>query len=119
MYLFDIFTQVANVKPVSKGFMDKNTAMLIALGIFALVFIGFFAVFRKKGKGRIKGPFGMDVDVEGANEQPQTRVTGADAGGNMCITESGGRGLEASKLKSGGDMDISSSSGGGRLHPKK
>jgi hypothetical protein len=48
--------------------MNGTTATLIALGLIALVFISFFAVFRSKGKGKIKGPFGMGIEVEGSND---------------------------------------------------
>jgi hypothetical protein len=99
--------------------MDKTTAIVVALGILALVFVGFFAVFRTRGKGKLKGPWGMGLDVEGSNEAQQTRVKDVEAGGNVRVAETGGRGVDASKLKAGGDVDISSSSGGGTSPPKK
>ena len=99
--------------------MDKITAIVVVCGILALVFVGFFAVFRKKGKGEFKGPFGMGLKVEGSNEPQRTRVKDVEAGGNVRVAETDGRGVDASKLKAGGDVDISSSSGGGPSPPKK
>lgn len=99
--------------------MDKTTAIVVVLAILALVFVAFFAVFRTRGKGKIKGPWGMGLDVEGSNEPQQTRVKDVKAGGSVRVTESGGRGVDASKLKASGDVEISSSSGGGTSPPKK
>ena len=101
--------------------MDKTTAALIALGILALVFIAFFAVFRSKGKGKIKGPFGTSLEVEGANEpaaQPGVRVKDAQAGGNIRAQDSAGHGVDAEKLKAKGDIDLSTSGPGGTPPPK-
>jgi len=99
--------------------MDKTTAIVVVFGILALVFVAFFAVFRNKGKGKLKGPWGIGLHVEGSNEPQQTRVKGIEAGGNVRVTETGGRGVDASKLKASGDVEISSSSSGGTSPPKK
>lgn len=99
--------------------MDKTTAIVVGLAILALGFMAFFAVFRSRGKGKIKGPWGMGLDVEGSNEQPPTRVKGVEAGGNVRVTETGGCGVDASKLKAKGDVGISSSASGGTPPPKK
>jgi hypothetical protein len=55
--------------------MDNVTATIIALIIIALVFIAFFAVFRKRGSGKIIGPFGISLEVEGSNESPPVNKT--------------------------------------------
>lgn len=99
--------------------MDKTTAIVVVIGILALVFVAFFAVFRSRGKGKLKGPWAMGLDVEGSNEPQQTRVKNVAAGGNVRVAETGGRGVDASKLKAGGDVEISSSSSGGTSPPKK
>ena len=92
--------------------MDKTTAILIALGILALVFIAFFAVFRTTGKGKIKGPFGTGIEVEGSNE-PQSKsgvtVEDAQAKGNVRAKDETGQGVTAKKLKAGGDIDLTNS----------
>jgi NB-ARC domain len=49
--------------------MDKTTATLVALGIVALVVLAFFAVFRRRGKFRIKAPL-VEVSAEGENTSP-------------------------------------------------
>jgi hypothetical protein len=94
--------------------MDKTTAVLISLGILALVFIAFFAVFRTRGKGRIKGPFGMGIEVEGSNEsqaKPGVAVKDAQAAGNIRVRDTTGQGVVAEKLKAGGDIDLTNSPG--------
>jgi hypothetical protein len=100
--------------------MNKPTATIICLGILALAFLGFFAVFRKKGKGKIKGPFGMGVEVEGSNEhasRPGVQLKDAQAGGGIRATDNTGQGVVAEKLKAGLDIEISNS--GGDAPPKK
>ncbi len=114
-------------KPGSKQFnrgkaMDKTTAVIIALGILALVFIAFFAVFRGKGTGKIKGPFGMGIDVEGANNPDSpvgVRVKDARAGGNLRAQDATGRGVDAQKLRAAGDIELGSSGGGAPAPPKE
>ena len=98
--------------------MDKTTALVIGFGILALAFIAFFAVFRSKGKGKIKGPFGMGMEVEGSNEtrsSPGVQIKNASAGGNLRATDATGRGVNAKNVNAQGDVEISSSGG---LPPK-
>lgn len=57
--------------------MNKTTALILALGILAIVTIGFFAVFRGKGKFAIKSALGSAV-AEGEN--PTTVPAGIDIG---------------------------------------
>ncbi|HVM59453.1 MAG TPA: hypothetical protein VMV72_01175 [Verrucomicrobiae bacterium] len=52
--------------------MDKTTATVIVAGIFALALVIVLLSYRRKGKGKITGPFGMKLEVEGANDTPQT-----------------------------------------------
>jgi len=52
--------------------MDKTTAIVLTLAILSLVFIAFFAVFRKSGKGKINGPFGIGLEVVGSNASQET-----------------------------------------------
>ncbi|TAK92733.1 MAG: hypothetical protein EPO07_19145 [Verrucomicrobia bacterium] len=99
--------------------MDITTGNVVVTSILALVFVAFFAVFRSRGKGKIKGPWGTGIDVEGSNEPQPTRVKEVEAGGNVRVTESSGRGVDASRLKAQGDVEISSSSSGGTSPPKK
>jgi membrane-bound ClpP family serine protease len=92
--------------------MDKTTAALIGLVILALVFIAFFAVFRNRGKGKIKGPFGMGIDVEGSNEsQSKAGVTveDAQADGSIRAKDGTGQGVAAKKIKAGGDIELTNS----------
>ena len=94
--------------------MDAKSAMLIALGILAIVFIVFFLIFRSKGKGKIKGPWGMGIEVEGSNEpvsKPGVKIKGAEAGGNVRATDATGRGVDIEDIKAEGDIDVSSSPG--------
>jgi hypothetical protein len=99
--------------------MDKTTAIVVSLGILAIAFIAFFLIFRNKGKGKIKGPWGMGIDVEGSNEttpQPGVDIKDAQSGGSIRVKDATGKGVVAQKLKADGDIEVSSSPG---TPPKK
>ena len=67
--------------------MDKTTAILVALGIAALVILAFFAVFRHRGKFKIKGPL-VEFSAEGENSLPPVASATADrqiAKGSMTV----------------------------------
>ena len=48
--------------------MDTNTAIVLVVGLLALVIMGFLWVFRRRGKITVSGPFKTKVEMEGANE---------------------------------------------------
>ena len=58
--------------------MDKTTAILIALGIAAIVVLAFFAVFRYRGKFTIKTKL-VEVSAEGENAPPAVAPTTTDS----------------------------------------
>jgi tetratricopeptide (TPR) repeat protein len=58
--------------------MDKTTAIIIALGFAALVILAFFAVFRHRGKFKVKGPL-VEFSAEGENAPPLTAPAVADS----------------------------------------
>lgn len=95
--------------------MDKTTALLTALGILALLAIAFFAVFRGKGKLRVKSPLGS-LNAEGENPPPATMVPGgvkirdAEAGGNLQAESRGPGGVDLEKVKAKGDITAFGSS---------
>ena len=94
--------------------MDKTTATVIALGILALAFIAFFAVFRNRGQGKIKGPFGIGLDVKGSNEpvvKSGVTLEDAQAGGSIRAKDGTGQGVTAKKLKAGGEIEVTNSPG--------
>lgn len=88
--------------------MDKTTASIFGLVFIVLLLLGFYAVFRRRGKLKLKGPFGMSVDAEGDNAAMRVRQVEAD--GNVRLNEATGGGVDAEKLKAKGDVEISSSS---------
>ena len=102
--------------------MDKITAMVVVTVILALVVVAFFAVFRSKGKAKIKGPWGMGIDVTGSNEPRQTagvKIEGAKAAGNIRADNAGPGGIDLSKVKAGGDITATNSRSGGQPPPKR
>lgn len=96
--------------------MDKTTAVLIGLGILALLAIAFFAVFRGKGKLSVKSPLGS-LKAEGENPPPPATVPGgvkikdAEAGRNIRAQSQGAGGVDLEKVKAKGDITATSSSG--------
>jgi len=101
--------------------MNATTATILALGVITSAFIAFFIVFRSKGKGEIKGPFGIGLKVEGAN-QPENkaglRLSKAQAGGDLRAQDRTGLGLDVEKVKAQGNIDLSSFGSGDPPHPK-
>ena len=97
--------------------MNYPTILLIALCVLALLVIAFFAVFRGKGKFRIKTKLG-EASAEGENPPPPAAVaTGvkikdAETGGNLRVHSTGPGGVDLEKVKAKGDIDASSSPGG-------
>ena len=79
--------------------MDAPTAMLVGLGILALVVIAFFAVFRGKGKFSIKTKLG-EAKAEGENPPLPTAVPagvkgrGAQAGEELRARSPGPGGVD-------------------------
>src|SRR5690349_17373669 len=65
--------------------MEKTTAVVICLAILVVAFGGFFLWPRAKGvgkkqKGKLRGPFGMGMEVEESTESaPQQGVDLSDA----------------------------------------
>ena len=107
---------------LSLQIMDKTTVALIGLGIVALAFIAFFVVFRSKGKGKIKGPFGIGLDVEGSNQAaPDPAVTVKDATsrkGGLSADDATGRGANVERVDVESDIRVSSSAPWDKKPPK-
>ncbi|MFZ2642604.1 MAG: hypothetical protein WA117_16525 [Verrucomicrobiia bacterium] len=88
--------------------MDKTTASIFGVVFIVLLLLGFYAVFRLRGKFKLKGPLGLSVEAEGDNAA--MRVRQVEAGRNLRLNEATGGGVDAEKLKAKGDVEISSSS---------
>lgn len=92
--------------------MDHTTAIVVCLGFLVVALVIVLLSYRSRGKGKIKGPWGMGVEVEGSNEgenQPCVSVKDAEAKGNIRATDATGKGVHAERLKSGADIEVSSS----------
>ena len=89
--------------------MDTLKASLIGAGILAVPVIGFFLVFRGKGKFSFKTKFG-EVKAEGENPPPPKAVAGgvkikdADAGRNLIAHSTSDGGVDLEKVKAKGDI---------------
>jgi hypothetical protein len=97
--------------------MDTKLVILVAFVILVLVAVAFFAVFRGKGKLRIKGPGGIALNAEGENPPPQAavsagvRIKGAEAGRDLHAESIGAGGVDLENVKAKGDIGATSSQG--------
>lgn len=89
--------------------MDKLTASLIGVAILAALILGFFFVFRGKGKFSIRTPFGV-AKAEGENPPPPkavaggVRIKGAEAGRDLNAQSTGEGGVDLEKVKAKRDI---------------
>jgi len=103
--------------------VDTNVAALLAVGLLALVAIGFFVVFRRRGRIEVHGPFGTKLKAEGSNEPaaPAPAVRGKDIvseAGNVTAQDKTGRGVETEKVRAKQDVRLSSEPPPGERPPK-
>jgi hypothetical protein len=97
--------------------MDKLTASLIGLGILAALILGFFYVFRGKGKFSLRTPFGQ-AKAEGENPPPLKAVAGgvrikdAEAGRDVHAQSTGDGGVDLEKVRAKRDIHATHEPGG-------
>jgi len=97
--------------------MDASATALITVAILALVAVGFFAVFRGKGKMHLKGPGGVSLKAEGENPTPPSsvpagvKIKDAEAGRDLRAHSTGPGGVDLEKVKAKGGIDASHSPG--------
>ena len=100
--------------------MDKLTATVLILALLALVVIGFFAVFRRRGKASIHVG-GTRLEVEGSNEPgaPAPGVHGKKlkAGGHIKGTDDTGRGVKVVQAEATGDITLANKAPAGGRDP--
>lgn len=101
--------------------MDTNTAIILVVALLALVAIGFFAVFRRRGKLKMQGPFNTSLEMQGSNEsgsQP-TGVKGEDLiseEGGLNAHDKTGQGVDIKRAHTKKDINLITESGS---HPPK
>ena len=93
--------------------MDFTVAALIGLGILALLLIAFFAVFRGKGRFKVKTQFG-EATAEGENPPVTSvpagvRIRDADAGKNVHAHSGTSGGVDIEKVKAAGEIQATHS----------
>ena len=100
--------------------MDNST-ILAVVGVFALVAIAAFLMYRRKAKVSIKAPFGAGVDIDASNEPaaPSAAVRVSEAksrSGGLTARDETGRGVEVNKVEV--ERDISATSTPPKPDPK-
>lgn len=90
-----------------------DTAAVAVVGILAIVLVVAFGVYRAGLKGRIRGPFGTELEVGGSNRQeavpPAIEVNGVKSRkGKARLEDTTGRGVKGRDIDAHGDVDIHS-----------
>src|SRR5690349_241782 len=107
--------------------MDKSTYALIALGIIGLLTVDFFAVFRGKGKMKIKMPGGISMEAHGENPPPHgastvpsnhARISDARSHAGGATAESHGGSATIERVEAYGDLRASADSRTDKPDPK-
>lgn len=100
--------------------MDTVTAVVLIVALVSLVLVGFFAVFRFRGRFKLWGPFGVRAEAEGANE-PSPGVRGKDLvarHGGLTARDESGQGVDVEKVRVAGNIDLSTKDSERDRHPK-
>jgi len=94
--------------------MDTTTAVLVIIGLFTLIVIVAFFIFRGRASAEIKGPFGTRLTVHGANTSGD-RKPGISARrvwsrkGGMKVEDQMGNGIAVERIEVEKDVVLSSS----------
>lgn len=92
--------------------LDTTTASVIIIGIFALVVIIGFFLYRKSGNAEIKGPFGTGVKFDGKNNSSNSggiKAKGLKSQeGGISADDATGKGIEIVNANAKDDIILSS-----------
>jgi hypothetical protein len=101
--------------------LDELTATVLIIGLLALVGVGFFWIFRRRGKVSISA-LSTRLEVEGSNEPgaPAPGIHGEElkAGGNIKAIDKTGRGVKVVKAEAQGDIGLTNQPPVGGSDPK-
>ena len=99
--------------------MENAIPIVVAMAILALVIVAAFFFFRRRGKASLKGPWGLGLTVEGANDpSPGVRVEDARSrSGGLAADDKTGRGAHVSHVETEKDIKVTSNSPGGADDP--
>ena len=95
--------------------MDTNLTYILLIGIFAVIVITAFLLFRQRTKINLKGPFGTGLDVDASNQAapPTAAIKGENLtsrkGGLKAYNENGG-GIDMKAVDVEKDIDLNSPS---------
>src|SRR5207249_4818854 len=103
--------------------MDTSGVSVLVAVTFAVVAVVVVLVFRQRARIGIKGPLGMQLDVEGSNA-PSPVAKGIiveDARsleGGLHATDDTAGGVEARRIETKTDIELTSRAGVGSKNPK-
>ncbi len=93
--------------------MDTNLTYLLLIGIFALIVITAFLLFRQRTKINLKGPFGTGLDVNASNQAapPTPAIKGENLTsrkGGLKAQDENGRGIDVKTVDVEKDIELKS-----------
>jgi hypothetical protein len=93
--------------------MDTNLMYLIVIGIFAVIVILAFLLFRQRTQVNLKGLFGTGLDVDASNQPaPPTPAIKAEdlkaRKGGLKAHDETGRGVDVKQVEVEKDIDLKS-----------
>jgi hypothetical protein len=88
--------------------MDTNTAIVVVVGLLAVVAVSFLLVFRGRGKVKLKGPFKTGLEMHGSND-PAPGIRGEDLTsekGGLTAHDKTGRGVDVKTARTQKDINL-------------
>ena len=99
-----------------------DTTLVVVIALFALLTVAAFAIYRQRGKVKIKAP-GFGFELDGSNETPPpapgVKVVGAKSRkGGLLAQDQTGRGADVQNVEVDDDILVSSTPPGQDPDPK-
>ena len=100
-----------------------DTTEVIVLALIVVLALGFFLIFRRRGKIDLKGPFDSHLKLEGSNDPaaPAQRIRARNVQtetGSISVKEKTGGGVDVEGMNAHKNVTLTSEYPGGSTDPK-
>jgi hypothetical protein len=100
-----------------------DTTAVIILALLIVLALGFFLVFRRRGRVGLSGPLGTRLELQGSNDPPAPTpgVRARDiesATGSVSARDKSGRGGDVAQVRAHKNVSLSNEAPGGSSGPK-
>ena len=95
-----------------------DTTAVIVLALLVILALGFFLIFRRRGKVNLKGPLGTAIELEGSND-PAVPAPGVKARditaetGSVSAKDKSGRGVDVARIMAHKNVTLTNEAPGG------